>query len=64
MRTCRCRADWGDFLHVRHLLINEWLDAGRTPEQVAKTLSMDPGQVRLIGWTPLAHTHIHVSVAP
>lgn len=58
---CKCRADWGDFLHIRHLLINEWLNSGRTPGEIAETLSMDPRQVQLIGLTPINDTHIHLS---
>ena len=61
MGTCKCRADWGDFLHIRHLLINEWLNGGKSPAHIAETLSMDPMQVQLIGLTPLGSTHLHLT---
>jgi hypothetical protein len=54
--VCDCRADWGDFLHIRHLLINEWLNEGKSPEYIAEVLSMDPVQVQLIGRTPVGDT--------
>ncbi len=42
-----------DFLEARKRYIHELIAAGETPEGIAITLSMDPGQVRLIAMTPL-----------
>lgn len=58
---CSCSFDWGDFLHVRHHLIVEWSEEGRTPAEIAATLSMDPEQVVLISLTPIDDTHVHLS---
>jgi len=59
-RACDCRSGWGTFLHVRHRLIMEWTEQGRSAADIAETLSMDSTQVRLIAMTPLADTHIHL----
>lgn len=42
---------WGRFLSARHGLIHAWTAEGRSPEEIAETLSMDPMQVRLIAMT-------------
>lgn len=39
---------WADFLHHRRRVIVAMIEEGQPPEKVARTLSMDPGQVRLI----------------
>jgi hypothetical protein len=39
---------WADFLHHRARVIDEHVAEGRPYEEIAKTLSMDPVQVRLI----------------
>lgn len=39
---------WGVFLHHRARLIHRWTCEGRSAEAIARDLSMDPGQVRLI----------------
>jgi hypothetical protein len=54
--------EWADFLHHRHRLILRWRTEGREPAEIAKTLSMDPIQVALIGLSPLgedAEDHAH-----
>ena len=40
---------WGAFLHARAIALR-WLrdEQKETPEKIAQTMSMDPGQVRLI----------------
>lgn len=40
---------WGAFLHARAIALR-WLrdEMKETPEKIAQTMSMDPGQVRLI----------------
>jgi hypothetical protein len=43
---------WGRFLSARMGLIHAWIDEGRTPGEIADTLSMDPEQVLLISMTP------------
>jgi hypothetical protein len=47
------RNAWLHFLHARKLVIDELIDEGQTPDQVARTLSMDQGQVVLIAMTPV-----------
>lgn len=42
---------WADFLNARARVLEEWRQEGKTAEQSARAMSMDPGQVRLI----LAH---------
>ena len=49
------RADWFRFLRERHLLIVEWTAEGKTFEDIAQILSMDPVQVQLISMTPIRH---------
>lgn len=44
---------WPDFLHHRHRVLQEWADEGKSPEESASIMCMDPGQVRLILMTPL-----------
>lgn len=53
------QADWGAFLRERHLLILEWVKEGQSFEQICRTLSMDPVQVRLISMTPEDSTRLH-----
>jgi hypothetical protein len=43
---------WARFLSARHGLILAWLIEGRTPGQIAETLSMDVEAVILVGTTP------------
>jgi len=44
---------WGHFLHARKLIIDELLEEGQRPAQIAQTLSMDAMQVTLIAMTPV-----------
>lgn len=48
---------WGDFLHARMRCL-VWLRdvMHETPEQSARTMTMDPGQVRLLLMTADAET--------
>jgi hypothetical protein len=39
---------WSDFLHHRARVIDVFTAEGKSPEEIAWVLSMDPGQVRLI----------------
>jgi hypothetical protein len=39
---------WSDFLHHRARVIDVFIEEGKSPEEIALVLSMDPGQVRLI----------------
>lgn len=39
---------WGDFLHHRVRVLVEFQEEGKSPEETARILSMDPRQVRLI----------------
>lgn len=39
---------WMDFLHHRARVLVEFEEDGKSPEESARILSMDPGQVRLI----------------
>lgn len=39
---------WADFLHHRARVLDEWADEGKSPEESARIMSMDPVQVRLI----------------
>lgn len=39
---------WARFLEVRRELIEEWRREGQSCTEIARTLSMDPGQVFLI----------------
>lgn len=39
---------WGDFLHHRRRVIEEFVADGKSFEMIATVLSMDAGQVRLI----------------
>ncbi len=48
MTTQRQPMTWGKFLKVRQQLINEWRREGKSCTEIARTLSMDPGQVYLI----------------
>lgn len=39
---------WADFLHHRARVLAEWWDEGKTPEESARLMSMDPVQVQMI----------------
>lgn len=39
---------WAVFLHHRARLIHQWTCEGKSADEIARTLSMDPGQVRMI----------------
>ena len=39
---------WADFLHHRSRVLAMWQAEGKSPEESARLMSMDPGQVRLI----------------
>lgn len=39
---------WADFLHHRSRVLAMWQADGKSPEDSASLMSMDPGQVRLI----------------
>lgn len=42
---------WADFLHHRARVIRMFAQQGRSSEQIANTLSMDPVQVAgILGW--------------
>lgn len=45
--------EWGHFLHARKLIIDRMVKDGRYAGEIAKTLSMDEGQVLLIAMTPV-----------
>ncbi len=47
------KADWARFLRERHLLIIEWAKEGKSFEEIALILSMDPVQVQFINMTPV-----------
>jgi hypothetical protein len=50
-------SSWMEFLGARARLLREWDREGRLPEESARDLSMDPGQVRLILATPRHHAN-------
>jgi len=39
---------WADFLHHRARVLLEWEREGKSPQESAQTMSMDPVQVRMI----------------
>jgi hypothetical protein len=43
---------WARFVSARHGLILMWLIEGRTPPEIAATLSMDADEVVRVGATP------------
>jgi hypothetical protein len=43
---------WADFLHYRAKCIDWMLSEGKEPEEIARVLSMDTTQVRLIAARP------------
>lgn len=48
----RRSGDWFRFLHERHLLILDWVEEGKSFEEISGIFSMDPLQVQLISMTP------------
>lgn len=47
------KSAWWDYLQVRHVMIHEWADEGKSPEEIVALLATDPVQIRLLLMTPL-----------
>lgn len=55
---------WADFLHHRARVIVEFMAQGKSAQQIARELSMDPTQVTLIFMTWLASPDVTMGGCP
>lgn len=53
--------EWGHFLHARKLIIDRLARELRSIDEIAKLLSMDPGQALLISMTPVDPVRLGVT---